>query len=513
MAFKPIRMDTINQIKELRSTGKGIKSIARLLNMSKTTVKKYLKKMTDLSLIDKPAFCDEDLKQIYEGHYSHNSEKKERLLELMPTLLAKFAKIGVTREHIYKDYIELHPHGYSYGEFCRQIKRYQNTNNSTLLFNHEPAETMQVDFAGKKLSYYDVNSGEEIKVPVLICTLPFSSRLFVYALPSQSTLDFIYGITQALSYFGGSPKKILSDNLKSYVSKADRYCPTFTDLSIQLSIHYGLELDATRVAKPKDKASVERHVTIAYQNIYAFLHNEKPASLNNLNSLILKHLNSLNDKKRNNGLSRNEYFELYEKQYLNPLPSSPFCLSKSTRAKIQRNYHVLLGEDNHYYSVPYKYIGQQADIIYNQLTVEIYIGINRIAFHNRTIGKGFTTNDQHRPEKHSQYIIHLNNTPQSYIDKAALIGENTKWAMAFILERHVASSKFAKLAEGVSSIARSYSSERLEQVCSYIRPCGIVSLDMIKNVLSSNIDKVNVASSIDVTLPKHENIRGASHYK
>jgi transposase len=513
MAFKPIRMDTIKQINELKSKGNGKKTIARLLKMSKTTVKKYLEKIEALDINDQIPLSDEDFKQIYAGYYSHNSEKKEKLLALWPELMTKLAKVGVTREHIYKDYIELHADGYSYGEFCRQLKNYQNVNNSTLLFKHEPAETMQVDFAGKKLSYYDKNLGEEIMVPVLVCTLPFSSRLFVYALPSQSTLDFLYGITQALSYFGGSPKKILSDNLKSYVSKADRYCPTFTDLSIQLAIHYGLELDATRVAKPKDKGSVERHVTIAYQNIYAFLHNEKPDSLHNLNSLILEHLNKLNDKKRDNDLSRNEYFELYEKQHLNPLPSSSFSLSKTTRAKIQRNYHVLLGEDSHYYSVPYKYIGQQADVIYTQSTVEIYIGINRIAFHNRTIGKGFTTNDQHRPEKHSQYIIHLNNTPQSYIDKAALIGANTQWAMAFIMEQHFASPKFAKLAEGVLSIARSYSNDRLEQVCSYIRPCGIVSLDMIKNVLASNIDKANMASTIDITLPTHENIRGASHYK
>jgi transposase len=515
MAYKPIRMDILNQINDLQSKGNGIKKIAKTLNISRNTVRKYLKKIKELTNVNQQPLTGEHLKEIYSKHYVHCTEKKQKLLEALPPLISKLAKVGVTREHIYEDYIEAHPDGYSYGEFCRQIKAYKNIHSSTLHFDHKPAEVMQVDFAGKKLSYYDKDTGKYIAVPVLICTLPCSGKLFVIALPSQSTFDFLYGITQALNYFGGSPKMILSDNLKSYVSKSDRYCPSFTDLSVQLSAHYGLVLDSTRVARPKDKASVERHVTIAYQNIYAFLHQEKPNNIDELNSFILVHLNNLNDKKRDNGkrASRNEYFDLHEKEYLKKLPSAPFDLSKTTRAKIQRNYHVLLGEDNHYYSVPYKYIGQQADVIYTKSTVEIYIGINRIAFHNRSPDKGFTTNEEHRPEKHNQYISYLNNTPQSYIDKATLIGKNTQWAMTFIIDKDPDSPKISKLAEGLLSIARSISNERLEQICTYIKPCGVVSLEMIRNVLASNIDQANISDSKVFVIPIHENIRGSAQYK
>lgn len=45
--------------------------------------------------------------------------------------------------------------------------------------------------------------------------------------------------------------------------------------------------------------------------------------------------------------------------------------------------HVCLGEDKHYYSVPFKYIGYKVKIIYSASIVEIYYKYERIALHNR----------------------------------------------------------------------------------------------------------------------------------
>jgi len=53
--------------------------------------------------------------------------------------------------------------------------------------------------------------------------------------------------------------------MKQYVIRADRYEPTFNEEAEQWAMHYNTELSATRVRKPKDKVSVERHVNIVYQ--------------------------------------------------------------------------------------------------------------------------------------------------------------------------------------------------------------------------------------------------------
>lgn len=515
MAYKPIRMDMINHIKDLKSRAVGIKAIAKQLHISKNTVKKYLAKLEALDIDPDQPLGDEDLDRIYSDYYKRANFKKEKLLELLPDLIKKLRLTGITREHVWEDYIKQQPQGYSYGEFCRQIKNFKKINQAALMLNHKPGQIMQVDFAGKKLRYYDPETSTWIYVPVLICTLPFSGRIFVVALSSQGIENFVHGMSSAISYFGGVPQMILSDNLKSYVKKSDRYCPSFTQLSTQLSVHYNLELDATRVAEPRDKGHVERHVTIAYQNIYSKLHNEKPTSLEELNQLVSFHLEILNNKNRQQTqMSRNEYFEAHERAYLSDLPSTEFCLTKSTRATVQQNYHVLLGEDTHYYSVPYKYIGQKVDIVYTREEVDIYIGVKRIAFHKRDSKKReFTTMDNHRPKNHLLYLASINLSPKDFIDKAALIGPNAAWAMEYIINRNSQRPKTHKLAMGFMSLARHYSDQRIEQICTYIKPCGTITLGMIKNVLSSNIDKLDNNQNSEFTTPSHDNIRGATHYK
>ncbi len=114
----------------------------------------------------------------------------------------------------------------------------------------------QEDFAGKKLSWIEASTGEIHSCEVLVAVCPFSHYTFVIALPSQKVVDFIHGLNQTLLYLGKVPKILLSDNLKSYVTKSDRYEPTFNELSIQLPSHYNIDLQAARSGKPKDKASV-----------------------------------------------------------------------------------------------------------------------------------------------------------------------------------------------------------------------------------------------------------------
>jgi transposase len=510
MAYKSIRMDIITQIKELRTKGKGIKAISRILNISKNTTKKYL---AIIGSVQVSAEGGLEPNAVYSTHYQHNSKKKEKLIELLPAMSKRLALVGMTKEIIWNDYIKEDPNGYSYGEFCRQFKNYKTVCNATLNLSHRPGDVMQVDFAGKSLFYYDKNTGEECKTEVLISTLPFSKMLFAIALDSQKTEDFIHGITKSLEYFGGSPKVLLSDNLKSYVTKSDKYSPVFTLLSAQLGAHYEIELDSTRVAKPKDKASVERSVTLAYQNIYSHIHNEYYTDIQQLNNAILKYLDDFNSKfNKPLQMSKKEYFNEFEKPVLRPLPSKEFDICRSTKAKVQKDYHVLLGQDNHYYSVPQRYIGQQTEIVYTKTTVEVFIGINRIAFHKRSLIKGRSTLEQHMPEKHKIYLAQLNNTPQDYIHQASNIGVNTKWAMEYMLNQFKASQKHHKIAEGLLSFARKYSNERLEHVCTYLRPCEVISLDMIKNVLSSNIDLTPQSQPPDSKIPLHDNIRGAKYF-
>jgi len=82
-----------------------------------------------------------------------------------------------------------------------------------------------------------------------------------------------------MSYFGGVPQNVLSDNMKQFVQRSNRYEPVFTEVCEQWALHYHTTLSAARVSKPKDKPSVENTVNIAYLRVYAPLRNETFYSL------------------------------------------------------------------------------------------------------------------------------------------------------------------------------------------------------------------------------------------
>ena len=134
---------------------------------------------------------------------------------------------------------------------------------------YQPADMIMVDFAGKKQRYVDVYSGEVIECQVFVSILPYSGLIFCKAVHSQQTADFTECINSMLKYYAGVPATILCDNLKTAVIRPSRYEPVFTDICYQLSEHYTTTFSATRPYSPRDKAMVERAVSIVYTHVYA----------------------------------------------------------------------------------------------------------------------------------------------------------------------------------------------------------------------------------------------------
>jgi transposase len=70
-----------------------------------------------------------------------------------------------------------------------------------------------VDYAGKKAKIVDKETGEIIEVELFVGILPWSNYTFVEASYSQKKEDFIGSMNRCLSFFGGSPIAVVSDNL------------------------------------------------------------------------------------------------------------------------------------------------------------------------------------------------------------------------------------------------------------------------------------------------------------
>ncbi len=520
MAYIPITMLQIRHILQLLEKGESKRSIAQILHSGRHTIDKYIDRInqSDKGLSELLQLPDAQLLvRMYPlRNESKRDPRQQYLLDKLPGYQKELNRIGVTKRLLWEEYRKEEPDGYGYSQFCEHLTDYQKKNGATMHFEHLPGDIIQIDFAGKKMSYIDCITGEIVQCPILICVLPYSGYTYIEALPS-ATQEFMFAaLGRCLSYLGGVPKNALSDNMKQYVSKSNRYEPSFTTVCEQWAVHYNMNLTAARVFHPKDKPSVESTVNVAYMRIYAPLRNESFHSLAELNAHIMDRCDAHNHMlMQNRTYSRYDRFIEKEKPLLYELPSEPFVVKHTTKAKVQKNYHVILGEDWHQYSVPYQYIGKRVVLVYDYEEVEIYLGQQRIAIHKRHHGKyGYTTLKEHMPESHRRYDETQGWDSDYFLNRAQQIGENSRE----IFTRMLASKTFAEQTYrsciGLLRIADLYGKERFENACKRALPSPRISYRMIENILINNLDKQQDEnqSALLSPIPDHENIRGCQAY-
>jgi transposase len=517
MANKPIVMLQIRRILQLVESGCSQRYIAAQLLISRKTIKQYLLRIESCgkSAGELLKQTDSDLSEIvYDAR--DTPPKDDRYFCLAPRLsgfLKELTRPGVTRYLLWQEYCKEEEHAYSYQQFCEHLTNYKKINNEVMHLEHKPGDKAEVDFAGKMLSYVDKETGEVIYCPVLVAVLPYSGFAYVEALPNAGMEQFVSALNRCMQYFGGVPKHLVSDNMKQFVKVANRYEPSFTQLVEQWSVHYNTTLLAARVAKPRDKATVEKSVDLAYKRIYAPLRDQIFHSLSELNHhvkvFLEKHNHALMQKKDH---SRYDLL-IKERPSLKDLPEQDFEMKYIVKAKVQKNYHITLGQDWHHYSVPYKYIGKEVKVTYDSRQVEIYLDLNRIAHHVRNYRKhGYSTQDDHMPEKHVHYKQSQGWNEEYFLEKGKSIGENT----LLVIKKIIASRQFTEQTYnaclGILRLKEKYGQERLEAASKRALLGSSINYTTISNILSSGMDKLPHIEANILTIPFHDNIRGASNY-
>jgi transposase len=175
------------------------------------------------------------------------------------------------------------------------------------------------------------------------------------------------------------------------------------------------------------------------------------------------------------------------------------------------NGHVLLGQDKHYYSVPYQFIHKKVKLLYSQSRMEVYYKYNLIAFHQR-IQKpyGYTTITEHLASTH-KFITEW--TPQKFINWAESIGESVKEYIIKILDKKQHPEQAYKSCMGVLSLAKKVGEDRLKNACKRAIEYNMYSYKTIQNILEKGLDQVDNDSLVEDVIPEHGNIRGKEYYK
>ncbi|WP_157097854.1 Mu transposase domain-containing protein [Niabella ginsenosidivorans] len=271
-----------------------------------------------------------------------------------------------------------------------------------------------------------------------------------------------------------------------------------------------------RVAKPRDKAPVENEVKITYRRIYAPLRDQVFFSLDALNRAISEQLAIHHDKPfQRKDYNRQDCFNKEEKHLLQPLPATPFVIKHRVQAKVQRNYHITLGEDWHHYSVPYGHIGKTVIAVYDADTVEIYLQFQRIALHKRSYRKhGYTTVKEHMPEGHRHYLEQRGWTADYFVRQATAVGASAKQYIERLLQAKQFTEQTYNACLGILRLGKQYGNDRLEAACLRALKGEQFTYRTIDNILKSNLDKQPASQQAELfQTPPHNNLRGPEAYQ
>jgi transposase len=265
----------------------------------------------------------------------------------------------------------------------------------------------------------------------------------------------------------------------------------------------------TRVARPRDKAKVETAVQMAERWILAPLRHHTFTSLHELNEEIERLLERLNERpfQKLEG-NRRQLFERVDRPALLPLPSVPYAYAEWKKARVHIDYHVEV--DRHYYSVPHSLLRQQVEVRLTAATVEILHRGRRVAAHVRShrVG-GHTTEAAHRPKAHQK---HLEWSPERLIRWGEEVGPSTGRLVQQILERRPHPEQGYRACLGLLRLGKQHTPERLEAACFRALRSGATSYRSVKSILEHGLDRLPLEEAAELTLPLHENVRGADYY-
>ncbi len=514
MSNKPIRMTKVKQILQWHSEGVGKKKIALRAGVNRNTVRSYIRQFISMNrpVEELLALSEKELEEQFAARPVYEPDERLRTLTGLFPEMEKKIKKGWTRRRLWEEYRACYPDGYGLTQFKVIYRLWAQRVNATMHLEHKAGDKMYVDFAGDRLSLTDPSTGEITKVDVFVAILGASQLTYVEAVMSQHQENFIRACENALHYFGGVPQAIVPDNLKAAVIKSDRYEPTLNETFRDFTEHYGMAALPAGPYKPRHKALVEGAVKISYTTIYPVVRQQEHAELEALNGAILQALEAHNNRWfQGRTYSRRQLFEEIERPALQPLPVFRYGIKSKRVATVMKNNHICLGEDKHYYSVPYRFIGKRVNVLYNVATVDIYFRNERIATHKRDPRPFlYTTDPDHLASKHN-FLSDW--TPEKFIERAAAIGEDTRLYIVEILGKRQHPEQAYRTCQGILSLAARAGKDRLNAACRRAHYFGDYSYKTVETILHKGLESAPLDQDQGASfMPIHLNIRGGTYY-
>jgi len=504
-------MRKIREILRLSATGLSVRQIAMSVGTARSTVTECLRRAAAAGIVwPLPAGTDDTLleRRLYPPAPALAIE--DRPLPVWADLHRELQRKGVTLFLLHQEYREQYPGGYQYSRFCELYRAWAGKIDRVMRQEHRAGEKLFVDYAGHTLPIVDQTTGEIRQAQIFVAVLGASNYTYVEATWTQSLPDWLGSHVRALEFFGACPAILVPDNLRSGVTRPDKYEPRINTSYQELAEHYGMAVIPAHVRRPRHKAKAEQGVLLAERWILARLRNLTLFSLTQANQEIARLLEALNQRpfKKLPG-TRRSHFEQVDRPAMKPLPAARYEYAEWDTAAVYINYHVTV--DHHHYSVPHTLVGQRLDLRATATTIECFHRGQRVAAHARSLVKGgYTTVAAHMPDPHRHRAEW---TPERLVRWAEKHGPATAAVVKAILASRRHPEQGFRAAMGVMRLGSAYGTERLEAACRRALTLGTCQYRSIESILKHGLDRKVLAEPATLSLPAdHDNVRGPGYY-
>jgi transposase len=409
---------------------------------------------------------------------------------------------GQNARSIYQDLVIANNYTGSYDSVKRFVRKLKQ--NSPKLFARietPPGEEAQVDFGEGAPTL----KNDRFYKPWLFVMILSNSRMSYQEIVwKQDVETFLTCHENAFEFFGGVPKTVKLDNLKSGVLKAHLYEPELNPNYLAFSQHYSFVPLPCKVGTPQHKGKVESGVKYTQNNA---LKGKQFNSLEEQNAYLRK-WNKTWASTRIHGTTKRQVNAMFleEKPSLQPLPETRFEIFKIGTRKVNTlDSHIeVLGA---FYPIPPKYMGKYVTVHFNSKIVKVYYNQNLIQ-QLTTIAKGRFHPDKsclppHKSWNQEQYI-------QRLMDQCSDIGPSVlRWAQEAETHRQ---QRAYRAIQGVVSLSRKYSKHVLNQACQKGIEQGVFNYNIVKKHAEQLVIQKQIQKELSF-IQEDELIRSPQEYQ
>ena len=223
---------------------------------------------------------------------------------------------------------------------------------ATVRFETEPGQQAQVDWGNFGTIEHH---GRKRRLYAFVMTLGWSRAMYLEFTISTDAAWWLRCHLHALHYFGGVPREVLHDNLKTAVlSRTADNIIHWNPRYLDFAHYYGFRLRACRPYRAQTKGKVESGVKYVRGNFWTGL---EYSDLADLNRQALDWLETIANV-RVHGTTREVPIERLVKEDLQPLSGKP-DYDTSLISYRRSTKDCLVSYEGNYYSVPFAYARRQ----------------------------------------------------------------------------------------------------------------------------------------------------------